>query len=220
MADMIRLVLADDHQLFRDLLRRALANHPRLQIIGEAQDTQAAIRCAQELRPDIVVMDLNMPGGGGVTATQTLRASLPDTEIIIVTGSDDDEDLVAALRAGAKGYVLKTSGLADLLESLEAIAAGQAALSPGVTAKLLAQLAKADATPSTARPSGPGGELSERELEVLQLVATGATNRQIAEKLYLSENTVRTYLAHILEKLNLENRAQVAAYAVRNGLAS
>ena len=107
MADTIRLVLADDHQLFRDLMRQALANHPRLQIIGEAQDTEAAIRCAQELRPDIVVMDLNMPGGGGVTATQTLRASLPDTEIIIVTGSDDDEDLIAALRPALRGTCSK-----------------------------------------------------------------------------------------------------------------
>jgi DNA-binding NarL/FixJ family response regulator len=220
MADTIRLVLADDHQLFRDLLRRALVNHPRLQIVGEAQDTQTAIRRAQELRPDIVVMDLNMPGGGGVVATQALRAALPDTEIIVVTGSDDDDDLIAALRAGAKGYVLKTAGLADLLQSLEAIAAGQAALSPSVTAKLLAHLTRPDAAPGPTRPAGPGGELSERELEVLRLVATGATNRQIAEQLYLSENTVRTYLAHILEKLNLDNRAQVAAYAVRNGLAS
>jgi DNA-binding NarL/FixJ family response regulator len=220
MADTIRLVLADDHQLFRDLMRRALANHPRLKVVGEAQDTPSAIRCAQELRPDVVVMDLNMPGGGGVTATQTLRAALPDTEVIIVTGSDDDEDLIAALRAGAKGYVLKTSGLAELLESLEAIAAGQAALSPSITARLLAQLARADAAVTAARPTGPGGELSERELEVLRLVATGATNRQIADRLFLSENTVRTYLAHILEKLNLENRAQAAAYAVRHGLAS
>lgn len=220
MADTIRLVVADDHQLFRDLLRRALANHPRLQIVGEAQDTQAAIRCAQELRPDIVVMDLDMPGAGGVAATQILRAALPDTEIIVVTGSDDDEDLIAALRAGAKGYVLKTAGLADLLQSLEAIAAGQAALSPDVTAKILAHLARPAAGPAPARPAGPGGELSERELEVLRLVATGATNRQIAERLFLSENTVRTYLAHILEKLDLENRAQAAAYAVRNGLVS
>src|SRR4051794_4782111 len=107
MADTIRLIVADDHQLFRDLMRGALANHPRLQIVGEAQDTQATIRCALDLRPDIVVMDLDMPGGGGVEATQALRSELPDTEIIIVTGSDDDDDLVAALRAGAKGYVLK-----------------------------------------------------------------------------------------------------------------
>ncbi len=219
MSDKIRLVLADDHQLFRDLLHRALANHPRLQIVGQAQDTDAAIRCARELRPDIVVMDLNMPGGGGVEATQTLRAELPATDVIIVTASDDDDDLIAALRAGAKGYVLKTAGLAELLQSLEAIAAGETALSPGVTARLLTQLSKADAAAPT-RPTGPGGELSERELEVLKLVATGATNRQIASQLYLSENTVRTYLAHILDKLDLENRAQAAAYAVRNGLAS
>jgi two-component system nitrate/nitrite response regulator NarL len=218
MADTIRLVLVDDHTLFRELLRRALADHPRLCVVGEADNTEAGIRCARDLQPNIVVMDLNMPGGGGVEATRVLRAELPSVDIVVVTGSENDEDLLAALRAGAKGYVMKTAGLTDLVQSLEAIAQGHAALSPEITAKLLSHLSRDESPPRPTRGQTPGG-LSERELEVLRLVAQGATNRQIANQLYLSEHTVRTYLAHILEKLGLDNRAQAAAYAVRNGLA-
>jgi two-component system, NarL family, nitrate/nitrite response regulator NarL len=217
MADPIRLLLADDHTLFRQLLRGALADQPRFTIVGEAQDSAEAIRQAQALKPDIVLMDLHMPGGGGVEATRVLRAQVPDIRVVVVTASEDEDDLVAALRAGARGYFLKSASLEQLIQSLETIAQGQAALTPEVTTKLLSHLSKDE--PSTSAPRPGDAALNERELEILRLVAEGASNRLIANQLYLSENTVRTYLAHILEKLGLENRVQAAAYALRNGIA-
>jgi two-component system nitrate/nitrite response regulator NarL len=218
MANPIRLLLADDHTLFRQLLRGALADQPRFAIVGEAQDSAEAIRQAHSLKPDIVLMDLHMPGGGGVDATRVLRTELPDVQVVVVTASEDEDDLIAALRAGARGYFLKSASLEQLIQSLETIATGQAALTPEVTTKLLSHLSKDEPSTSGSRP-GATAALNERELEILRLVAEGASNRLIANQLYLSENTVRTYLAHVLEKLGLENRVQAAAYALRNGIA-
>ena len=216
MGDAIRLLLADDHQLFRQVLRRSLAGHPRFDVVGEAADTDETIRQARSLRPDMVLMDLGMPGEGGVSATRTLRAEMPALEVVVVTGSEEQEDLQAALEAGAKGYILKSSNYDALIESLVAIAEGQAVTLPKL-------VSPPPATPPTAPRASRGErqtELSERELEVLRLLAQGASNRQIADQLFLSENTVRTYVAHILEKLGLENRVQAAAYALRSGLVS
>jgi two-component system NarL family response regulator len=213
MADSIRLLLADDHTLFRQVLRRSLAGHARFEVVGEAADTDEAIRQAHSLRPDMVLMDLEMPGDGGVAATRTLRAQMPSVEVVIVTGSEEQADLRAALAAGAKGYVLKSSNYEGLIASLEALAEGGAAAFPDLSPAA-----------SMSGPAGTGsgryGELSEHEMQVLRLLAEGASNRMIASQLCLSENTVRTYVAHILEKLGLENRVQAAAYALRNGLVS
>jgi two-component system nitrate/nitrite response regulator NarL len=219
MANPIRLLLADDHTLFRQLLRGALADQPRFAIVGEAKDSAEAIRQAHSLKPDIVLMDLHMPGAGGVEATRELRTALPDVQVVVVTASEDEDDLIAALRAGARGYFLKSASLEQLIQSLETIATGQAALTPEVTTKLLTHLSKDEPSTSGSRPSAAVAALNERELEILRLVAEGASNRHIASQLYLSENTVRTYLAHVLEKLGLENRVQAAAYALRNGIA-
>jgi len=219
MANPVRLLLADDHTLFRQLLRGALADQPRFAIVGEAQDSAEAIRQAHSLKPDIVLMDLHMPGGGGVEATRVLRTELPDVQVVVVTASEDEDDLIAALRAGARGYFLKSASLEQLIQSLETIAAGQAALTPEVTTKLLSHLSKDEPSTSGSRPRATAAAPNERELEILRLVAEGASNRLIASQLYLSENTVRTYLAHVLEKLGLENRVQAAAYALRNGIA-
>jgi DNA-binding NarL/FixJ family response regulator len=218
MATPIRLLLADDHTLFRQLLRGALSDQPRFEIVGEARDSAEAISQARALRPDIVLMDLHMPGGG-VQATRTLRDELPAVQVVVVTASEDEGDLIAALRAGARGYFLKSTSFEQLIESLETIASGQATLMPEVTTKLLTHLSRDDATEAASRPADTAPALNERELEILRLVAEGASNRAIANQLYLSENTVRTYLAHILEKLGLQNRVQAAAYALRNGIA-
>jgi DNA-binding NarL/FixJ family response regulator len=216
MGSPIRLLLADDHLLFRQILRRSLAGHARFEVIGEAADTNETIRQAHSLRPDMVLMDLEMPGDGGVAATRTLRAQMPGVEVVIVTGSEEQADLRAALAAGAKGYVLKSSDFDALIASLEALAEGEAAVMP--------DLSPAAGMGGIGRAGGSRGdrfaELSERELQVLRLLAEGTSNRMIASQLCLSENTVRTYVAHILEKLGLENRVQAAAYALRNGLVS
>ena len=219
MAKPVRLLLADDHTLFRQLLRGALTDQPRFAIVGEAQDSAEAIRQAHSLKPDIVLMDLHMPGGGGVEATRVLRTELPDVQVVVVTASEDEDDLIAALRAGARGYFLKSASLEQLIQSLDTIATGQAALTPEVTTKLLTHLSKDEPSTGGSRPGATVATLNERELEILRLVAEGASNRLIANQLYLSENTVRTYLAHVLEKLGLENRVQAAAYALRNGIA-
>jgi DNA-binding NarL/FixJ family response regulator len=213
-------LLADDHTLFRQGLCHLLADHPRLKIVGEAATADEAVRQARRLHPDVVLMDLHMPGGGGIEATRILHAEMPDLGILILTVSENEEDLLAALRAGAKGYILKTSDFDQLLRSLDAVAAGQAALAPEMTTKLLTQLSSDQAGAGPRRRAEPHHSLSERELEILRLIAQGASNRQIAGQLYLSENTVRTHLVHILGKLGLENRVQAAAYALRNGLAT
>jgi two-component system, NarL family, nitrate/nitrite response regulator NarL len=219
--DSIRVLLADDHTLFRQGLRHLLADHPRLNIVGEAADAEDAVRQARRLAPDVILMDLHMPGGGGIEATRILRGELPNVNVLILTVSENEEDLLGALRAGAKGYILKTSDFDQLLRSLDTVASGQAALAPEMTTKLLTQLSGDEAAPTAGRRRGePHHQLSERELEILRLIAQGASNRSIANQLYLSQNTVRTHLVHILGKLGLENRVQVAAYALRNGLAS
>jgi len=217
-ADQIRLLLADDHGLFREGLRRLLADHPRVTVVGEAADAQEVLRRARRLQPDIVLMDVHMPGGG-IEATRTIRAELPDVQVLILTVSESEEDLMAAVRAGAKGYILKTADFDQLLRSIDTVAAGQPAFNREMTNKLLSQLSSLDGAASPRRRGDTRRELSERELEILRLIAQGASNRQIANQLYLSENTVRTHLAHILEKLQLQNRVQAAAYALRNGLA-
>lgn len=218
MADRLRLLLADDHTLFRQGLRRLLADHPRLVVVGEAGSADEVLRQARALRPDIVLMDVHMPGSG-IEATRQLRAELPEIHVLVLTISEDEEDLRAALLAGANGYLLKSSDFDQLLTSLDRLAAGHAAASPEILTKLVQQLRQDEAPAAPARRRGEARrELSEREREILALIAQGASNRQIAQQLYLSENTVRTHLAHILEKLGLENRVQAAAYALRHGL--
>jgi two-component system nitrate/nitrite response regulator NarL len=218
LADRLRLLLADDHTLFRQGLRRLLADHPRLVVVGEAGSADEVLRQARALRPDIVLMDVHMPGSG-IEATRQLRAELPEIHVLVLTISEDEEDLRAALLAGANGYLLKSSDFDQLLTSLDRLAAGHAAASPEILTKLVQQLRQDEAPAAPARRRGEARrELSEREREILALIAQGASNRQIAQQLYLSENTVRTHLAHILEKLGLENRVQAAAYALRHGL--
>jgi two-component system nitrate/nitrite response regulator NarL len=218
LAERLRLLLADDHTLFRQGLRRLLADHSRLVVVGEAASAEEVLRQARALRPDIVLMDVHMPGSG-IEATRQLRAELPDIHVLVLTISEDEEDLRAALLAGANGYLLKSSDFDQLLTSLDRLAAGHAAASPEILTKLVQQLRQDEAPAPPARRRGETRrELSEREREILALIAQGASNRQIAQQLYLSENTVRTHLAHILEKLGLENRVQAAAYALRHGL--
>jgi DNA-binding NarL/FixJ family response regulator len=218
MASVTRVVVVDDHALFRQIVRQAFAQHASIQVVGEAADAEQALELVRRLQPNIVLMDLGLPGMDGVEATRRLRAGMPGVEIVVVTASEDQADLVAALHAGAKGYVLKTTDYQQLVRSVEAIAVGQGFLSPGATVQLLDHLRQAPAVGGVL-PSEPVPELNERELQILRLVAEGASNRQIGDRLYLSENTVRTYLTEILAKMGLENRVQLAMYALRHGFA-
>jgi two-component system, NarL family, response regulator LiaR len=223
----LRLLVVDDHTLIRQILQAALESHPYMQIVGEAATGAAALDLARRLTPDVVVLDLGLPDMNGVEVTRRLRAELPTTEVVILTSSERDDELLAALQAGAKGYVLKSSDYSELVRAVENIGAGQAILPPEVVIRVLAHLPQQSPASMASRavPSRPtAGEatldLSEREVEVLRQVVTGASNRQIADALALSENTVRSYLTHIMQKLNAENRVQVATYAVRHGLVS
>lgn len=220
----LRLLVVDDHTLLRQVLQAALANHDRLQVVGEAATGASALAEARRLTPDVVVLDLGLPDMGGLEVIRRLRAELPATEIVILTSSERDDELLAALQAGAKGYILKTSDYHELVRALESLAIGQATLPPEVVSRLLRHLPaeQPPAAPSvptlpSASPA-PSPELSEREMDVLRLIVQGASNREIAEALGLSENTVRSYLTHIMQKLNVDNRVQMATHAVRSGL--
>jgi DNA-binding NarL/FixJ family response regulator len=215
--DPIRLLLVDDHTLFRQGLHRLLDDHPRFTVVGEAAQTEEAVRRARRLQPDIAILAMDIPGGA-IEATRALRAEVSSIQVLILTLNEDEDSLLAAVRAGAKGVVLKTFAFEQLVRSLETVASGEVAFSRDLTNRLLLQLSNGVESSPPPR-SRSRGDLSERELEILRLVTHGASNRQIANQLCLSENTVRTHLAHIFEKLGIDNRVQAVAYALRNGLA-
>jgi DNA-binding NarL/FixJ family response regulator len=206
---MIRVLLADDHTLLRQGLRRLLAEDPRLRVVGEAASGTEAVAQSRALHPDILLMDLQMPGMTGIEATRQIRQTCPETRVIILTVSDKDADLIGALKAGARSYLLKNCEAKELLEAIRRVAQGGAVLAPDLTARVLDEFA------ASPRPAEP---LSDREQDVLHLVAQGLSNKEIAARLSLTENTVKTHVQHILRKLHLRGRAEAAAYAVRTGL--
>lgn len=216
---MIRVFLADDHTLLRQGLRRILAEDPTLTVVGEAADGNEAVTQACALNPDVILMDVWMPGLNGIEATRRIREACPGVQIIMLTVSDRDADLFGALKAGARGYLLKNAEAQQVLEAIHRVAAGEAILPPALAARVLDEFVKLTAK----QPSGAIGgaeTLSEREAAVLRLVAQGLSNKEIAVHLSLSENTVKTHVRHILEKLHLRSRTEAAAYAARTGLAA
>ena len=206
---LIRVLIADDHTVLRHGLRLILEGAEGITVVGEAADGAAAVAQAQALRPDVVLMDVNMPRLDGVEATRRIRAALPQVRVLVLTISDKDRDLLGAVRAGARGYLLKSAESQEVLEAIRRVAAGEAILPPSLTARLLDELV----APTPASPP-----LTGREREVLALIAEGLANKEIAARLHISENTVKTHVRHILEKLGLRSRAEAAAYAVREGL--
>jgi DNA-binding NarL/FixJ family response regulator len=211
----LRVLLVDDHDLFRSGLR-SLLEEQGLQVAGEADNGQAALRLVSELAPDVVVMDLNMPGLTGVETTRQLAGIAPHTRVVVLTISVDDEDVMDAVMAGACGYLLKDSSIDELIAGIRAAAGGESLISPHIAAKLLQRLRAQTADAAAARTIRT--ELSERELEVLRLIAIGKDNADIARELFISPKTVKNHISNILMKLQIENRIQAAVYAVRSGI--
>ncbi len=212
----IKILLADDQTLFREGLRILLSTQPDFEVVGEATNSEEALRLAAKLRPHIALMDVRMPILDGVEATRRLRETQPDCRVIVLTTFDEDELVFEGLRAGAVGYLLKAVSTPRLLEAIRTVARGESILQPSVTAKVVAEFARL--ANQAARPQALTSPLSERETEVLRLVATGATNRQIAATLFIAEGTVRNHLTNILGKLGVSDRTQAAVKAKELGL--
>jgi DNA-binding NarL/FixJ family response regulator len=208
----LRILLVDDHEVVRVGVRALIERQPGMQVVGEAGTVREAVEQARSLLPDVVLLDVRLPGGDGLEACRQIKGERPETRIIVLTSFPDDEVLFDAIASGADGYVLKQIGSDDLVRALEQVGRGESLLDPSVTGRVFAkmrevrQLERADAF----------SDLSKREMQILALIAEGQTNREIADALHLSEKTVRNYVSVILSKLDLNSRAQAAAYAARN----
>ncbi len=210
----IRVLVADDHAIVRRGICALLATEPDIEVVGEAFDGHEALAKAQALRPDVILMDLVMPGMDGLEATQQITASQPGARVLVLTSFSGDDKIFPAIRAGALGYLLKDSGPDELVQAIKQVHQGESSLHPSVARKLLHEL-----SPRTDRD--PQSELlTDRELQVLRLIAQGQTNRQIAEELSIAEATTRSHVTRILSKLNVDSRTQAALYALREGIAS
>jgi DNA-binding NarL/FixJ family response regulator len=213
--DEIRVLLVDDHDLFRTGLR-TLLEEQRVQIVGVAAAGAEAVRLVRELAPDVVVMDLNMPGITGVEATRQITAIAPLTRVLVLTISDQDADVMDAILAGACGYLLKDASIQELMRGIEAAGSGESIVSPTIAAKVLQRVRASSSQPEIEKTIR--AELSEREIEVLKLIANGKDNAMIAAELHISPKTVKNHISNILMKLQIDNRIQAAVYAVRSGI--
>lgn len=212
----IRVLLVDDHALFRKGIASILAGERGFDVVGEAGDGLAALERARELMPDVILMDIFMPGANGLEATRRIKEALPYVKIVMLTVSEEDQNLFEAIKSGAQGYLLKKIEPQELFTMLRGVVQGDAPISRAMAAKILGEFARQARRPvTTARP---GADLSAREREVLDLVTQGKSNKEIAAALTIAENTVKNHLKNILEKLHLENRVQAATFALREGL--
>lgn len=209
MTQTTRVLLVDDHVLFREGLAGLLAARSEIELVGEAADGQEAVRLARTLKPDLVLMDIHMPVMTGLEAVKQIVADRPAARVVMLTVSHDEKDLLEAIKAGARGYILKNTRFGELMRMLQEVLAGEAVISSPMATKMLGELARRNRQPARS-------ELTEREEEVLQLVANGEANKSIAQALDISENTVKKHLRNILSKLQLQNRVQLAVYATRD----
>ena len=212
--DLIRILIADDHPHFRDGLRALLLSAPDFEVVGEAADGEQAISLAAELQPDVILMDLNMPGVGGIEATRRILLSSPHIAILVISMFEDDDSVFAALQAGARGYLLKGALKAEILRSIRAVCSGEAIFGASIAKRLMQYF-------SGPRPSAPAEafpDLTEREHEILELIAQHQTNPEIAKRLYLSPKTVRNHVSNIFTKLQVSDRAQAIVRAREAGL--
>ena len=208
----LRILLVDDHEIVRLGLRALLSRYAYFEVVGEAGDANEALELTERLQPDIVVMDIRLPGKSGIEATRELVERRPETKVIMLTSHADDEILIDAINAGASGYVLKQIGSDDLVHALEMVGRGESMLDPTLTQKLFRRV-RQDARKAEDEFFAA---LSDQEINILALITEGLTNREIAERVFLSEKTVRNYVSAILAKLDLSSRAEAAAYAVRH----
>lgn len=213
---MIRVLLAEDQLIFRKGVVATLSTASDIEIVGEADNGLDALNSINRLKPDLVLMDLNMPVMGGVDATRRIKASFPDVKVVILTVSDEDKDLFEAVKVGADGYLLKTMGPQDLPEAVRQAAAGESPLSPAVAQKILREFRRG-VRPET-QENEPGSTLTPRELEVLQWATEGLSYKEIGATLFVAESTVKNHMRHIMEKLHLRNRSEAISYALRKGL--
>ncbi|RJK95409.1 DNA-binding response regulator [Vallicoccus soli] len=216
-ADPIRVLVVDDHALFRRGLEMVLGQEEDISVVGEAGDGAEALDLARELTPDIVLMDIRMPRRDGIQACTAIKDVVPSAKIIMLTISDEEADLYEAIKAGATGYLLKEISIDEVASAIRAVAGGQSLISPSMASKLLTEFASM-VKRSDERQQLPAPRLTDRELQVLRLVARGLNNRDIAKELFISENTVKNHVRNILEKLQLHSRMEAVVYAVREKL--
>jgi NarL family two-component system response regulator LiaR len=210
----IRILIVDDHPIVRDGLRGLIGTEPGMEVVGEAADGVEAVIQARSLRPDVILLDLVMPRKDGISALKEIKAENPDARILVITSFAEDHQVFTAIKAGALGYLLKDSSPQELLQAIRDVHRDESSLHPTIARKLIDELGQPSNLPPTEEP------LTEREVEVLQLVAQGLSNQGIAERLVIGEGTVGNYVSDILSKLHLANRTQAALYALRSGLAS
>ncbi len=210
----IRVLIADDHAILRKGIRALLSTEPDIEVVGETGDGLETVAQAQALRPDVILMDLVMPEMDGIEATRRITAELSGVRILVLTSFAADDKVFPAIKAGALGYILKDSGPLELVQAIHQVHQGQPSLEPSIALKVLQELSQPAQRPPTPDP------LSEREMEVLRLLAQGKSNREIADELVIAELTVRTHVSNILGKLHLASRTQAALYALKEGLAS
>ena len=216
-AEPIRVLVVDDHALFRRGLEMVLEQEPDIEVVGEASDGTEAVEVATETTPDVVLMDVRMPRRGGIDACTAIKDAVPSTKIIMLTISDEEADLYDAIKAGAMGYLLKEISIEEVASAIRAVHGGQSLISPSMASKLLNEFASMIKR-TDERQQVPTPRLTDREMEVLRLVAKGLNNRDIAKQLYISENTVKNHIRNILEKLQLHSRMEAVVYAVREKL--
>ncbi|CAG0995027.1 MAG: response regulator transcription factor [Chloroflexi bacterium] len=209
-----RIILVDDHELVRIGLKSLLERHPQFDVVGEAGSAREALEQVESLKPDVVVMDIRLPGTSGIDACEQIVNQHPETKVLMLTSYAEDEMLFSAIRAGASGYVLKQIGSEDLIKAIESVGRGEALLDPAVTQRVFQEVRRAVKEEEASAFS----HLSQQEKHVLLLVSEGKTNREIAKNLFLGEGTVRNYVSSILSKLSVNNRAEAAAYAVQHSL--
>ena len=213
MAD-IRLLIVDDHRMFVQGLRLLIEMEPDIQVVGEVHSGEESLDAVQRLQPDVVLMDVNMPGLNGVDATRQILEQRPDTGIIMLTMNRDDAQVFQAIKSGARGYILKDAETIEVVRAVRTVARGESAITPAMTTRVLTEFKRLWEQPNAAQRSG----LTEREVSILRLIARGLSNKEIGANLSLSEKTIKNYITVILQKLQLNDRTQAAVYAVQNGL--